>query len=311
MFDRILDRIDRSRDQFLAKDNSDRVWLLRRGVYFATFLYFALLLPDASRYFGSESLVYGYIRMPHRLEPGFRMLFSETVGPYYLFFILGLFISILIGTWRSYVRVAGLLVYFFAFNLFNRVEYISNGSVTVTYLLLIYLMFMSERNIPNLESNKWSYLNRLITNSAFFIAQLQICTVYLTAGLYKLSGEEWIGGSAFYYTLNFEFLSHKLIANQFFKSDLALYAANYYALGYQVLFPLLVWVKSIKKWLLLTGFILHLGIIVVNGLVDFGLIMMVSYSLFINNDEAKRIRNFTISMFYRIPIFFKKLNTRN
>ncbi|MBL4625496.1 MAG: HTTM domain-containing protein [Flavobacteriales bacterium] len=310
MFERFFNKIDSARDNFIAKDNSDRIWLLRRGVYFTTFFYFLLLLPEADYFYGPDSLVYGYPRFFDWFEPGVRLLFTNTFGPYYLYFFFGLFISIAIGIWKPFVRISGPFIYFFAFNLFNRSEYISNGSVTVSCLLLIYLILMSEdRN--SFKNEKFEYTNKLLTNATFLIAQLQICTVYLTAGLYKLSGEQWLNGSAFYYTLNFEYLSHKLIANQFFKSDFLLYASNYCALAYQVFFSFLVWIKPIKKWLLLAGFMLHIGIIVINGLVDFGLIMMVSYSLFIDNETAGNVRSFFNSIFKRNGFIFKKLNSGN
>ncbi len=182
------------------------------------------------------------------------------------------------------------LVYFFAANLFNKVEYISNGSVTVTTLLLIYLVFMSE-NKKAFSDERWSYPNNLLTNVAFFMAQLQICILYLSAGMNKLIGNEWLAGEAFYYTLNFAFFTQPTIADQLMKSDLVLYLCNYLALGYQLLFWVLVWFKPVKKWLLIVGVALHFGIIVLNGLVDFGLIMLASYLLFIEPETARKLRS--------------------
>lgn len=281
-------RMERFRGSLVDSDYSNNIWLLRRGVYLAIFLNFLLLLPAAEYFFGSDSLVFGYNMIPDWLDPFFRVLFSQTFGPHYQYFIGLLFVLLISGSFKPLVRWIAPLIYIITINLFNKAEFIANGSVSVTSILLLLLVFMSEQNIE--ENNKLNYLNSLITNTSFWLARFQICVVYLTAGVFKLTGENWIGGEAFYYALNFQFLSHEGVANFLFKSELLLYAGNYFALFYQLLFPLLVWIKPIKKWLLLLGVFLHLSIIFVNGLVDFGLIMLVSYSLFLNSEKIGFLR---------------------
>jgi hypothetical protein len=276
--------------EFSQRDNSDTIWLLRRAVYLTVFIYFLMLLPGLHYFFGAESIRFGYNQLPDWFGWMIRLLFEKGIQDYYMWFIGGLFISLAIGIISPLVRVMSVLVYFFAANLFNKVEYISNGSVTVTTLLLIYLVFMSE-NKKAFSDERWSYPNNLLTNVAFFMAQLQICILYLSAGMNKLIGNEWLAGEAFYYTLNFAFFTQPTIADQLMKSDLVLYLCNYLALGYQLLFWVLVWFKPVKKWLLIVGVALHFGIIVLNGLVDFGLIMLASYLLFIEPETARKLRS--------------------
>jgi hypothetical protein len=55
---------------------------------------------------------------------------------------------------------------------------------------------------------------------------------------------------------------------------------NYVVIFYQLLFPVLVWLKSIKKWYLALGIIQHLFIAFAFGLPTFGFIMVISYSVF-------------------------------
>jgi hypothetical protein len=55
---------------------------------------------------------------------------------------------------------------------------------------------------------------------------------------------------------------------------------NYLVIWYQLLFPVLVWIKPIKKWYLLAGIVQHLFIAFVLGLPSFGLIMIVAYAIF-------------------------------
>lgn len=289
MLNKILDRFETVALEFSQRDNSDRIWLLRRAVYFTVFIYFLMLLPGTEYFFGSGSIRFGYSQLPDWFGWMIRLLFEEGIQDYYLWFIVGLFISLVLGFISPLVRVMSVLVYFFAANLFNKVEYISNGSVTVTILLLIYLVFMSEDK-KAFRDERFSYPNNLLTNAAFVMAQMQICILYLSAGMNKLIGNEWLAGEAFYYTLNFAFFTHPTIANQLMKYDLILYLCNYLALGYQLLFCVLVWVRPVKKWFLMVGVLLHFGIIVLNGLVDFGLIMLASYLLFIEPETARKLR---------------------
>jgi hypothetical protein len=55
---------------------------------------------------------------------------------------------------------------------------------------------------------------------------------------------------------------------------------NYTVVFYQLLFPILVWIRSIKKWFLAIGIIQHLFIAFAFGLPTFGFIMVISYAIF-------------------------------
>jgi hypothetical protein len=57
---------------------------------------------------------------------------------------------------------------------------------------------------------------------------------------------------------------------------------NYGALLYQSIFPLLIWIKRIKAPLLVVGCLFHLGIAVMLNLWDFGMAMIVGYTLFLD-----------------------------
>jgi hypothetical protein len=67
-------------------------------------------------------------------------------------------------------------------------------------------------------------------------------------------------------------------------------ALNYVVLAYQLLFPVLVWIKKIKKPFLILGILMHLYIAFVIGLVSFGFVMILPYIYFWPNSTAEARR---------------------
>jgi len=62
------------------------------------------------------------------------------------------------------------------------------------------------------------------------------------------------------------------------------------ALAYQLAFPFLIWIKKIKKLLLAFGVLFHLVIGLGMGIWDFALIMMASYTAFIEMKKSPNQR---------------------
>jgi hypothetical protein len=51
-------------------------------------------------------------------------------------------------------------------------------------------------------------------------------------------------------------------------------------IGFELAFPVLVWFRATRKWILITGIVFHLTIAVMLGLPEFATVMIVSYTLF-------------------------------
>ena len=188
-------------DAFILKaettDYSSTVWLFRRGVYFTVLIYFLTLLPQASFFFGPEALKYGYLKYNEVLGKPVRLLFTEIFGKYYIWFLIGCFVSLVSGLFGVFQRFSTLLVYFFAFNLINRAEHIMNGSSSLMWILLFYLLFMDENRKATVAGNKLGFIGKTLDVFAIWTARIQVCIVYLSAGVYKLTGETWLKGEAF------------------------------------------------------------------------------------------------------------------
>ncbi|HEU4716608.1 MAG TPA: hypothetical protein VFU15_02195, partial [Bacteroidia bacterium] len=74
---------------------------------------------------------------------------------------------------------------------------------------------------------------------------------------------------------------HFLSQNAFF-----VYAGTYLTLVLQLAFPLTIWFRKTRTVTMITGIVIHLLIIFLMGITDFGLIMIAAYSLFVKDGAA-------------------------
>jgi len=58
---------------------------------------------------------------------------------------------------------------------------------------------------------------------------------------------------------------------------------TYFTLAFELLFPILIWYKKHRLWLLISGVFLHLGIYVTMMIFDFEIYFVAIYGFFISN----------------------------
>jgi hypothetical protein len=174
---------------------------------------------------------------------------------------------------KPFVYLTGYMLYYSAYFAFN------SGFL----LCLLWTFFL----IPLQLSSK-SRSADVINNLVLIACVAQFMLVYLIAGFTKWSGIDWLEGSGLYYALHLEHYSPDWVRNMFLGSTGLLMILSYFALIYQTAFPFLIWVKRIKIPLLIAGCLFHLGIAIMLNLWDFGLAMIVGYTLFLEERWAAR-----------------------
>jgi hypothetical protein len=91
------------------------------------------------------------------------------------------------------------------------------------------------------------------------ILQLQLCIVYLVAGVWKAKGDPWLDGSAVGTVLQLgEF--QRFPIPDFVMTPLASSALTFFTLGFELSFPFLVWVPKLRFPILVLGILLHAGL---------------------------------------------------
>jgi hypothetical protein len=127
--------------------------------------------------------------------------------------------------------------------------------------------------------------------------QYQVAVIYLSSGLSKFAGPLWRDGSAVYYSLSnnvvqrvpVEVMPPALL-------DLTV-LATYGTLAFELGFPLLVWGRRTRPWVLWSGVMLHLGVWLTLEVGPFSWVMMATYVAFLDPEDVARLVQGTA--FYR------------
>lgn len=141
----------------------------------------------------------------------------------------------------------------------------------------LFLLYLIPAYLP-LGENYKPILKRL----GLWLCRMQVIVAYLVSSVYKFQSPEWVDGTAIYYIFSINAFSLPPITDWIVATPFLYKTFTWISLAYQTLFPVLVWFKKIKPWLFFVGILFHLGIAFVMGIVDFGVIMIISYLLFVD-----------------------------
>ena len=270
--------------------NPHVIALFRKCLYLFLLINTLILLPVADEIWGPNNSMISYYNSDAFLLKFLNILSYHHFEDYYLFFVWGQIIFLIIGLTGKYQRLTSIFIYLFSANLYMKATNIQNAGNNVTLLMLIYLIFMNEHSDKNKTSpNLWNIIDTTCTNLAFSAAKIQLVVLYAVAGIYKLKGEHWLDGTALYYVLHIDEFSHPFIQKHFTDSAFITYTGTYFTLFFQLSFPLLVWFQYTRKIMLFLGTILHLLIAFGLGITDFGLVMLIMYMLFYSNERSKQL----------------------
>ncbi len=150
--------------------------------------------------------------------------------------------------------------------------------------LLFFNIFFSVKRTPHTVVND---LKTALHNTALIGIKVQICLVYFLASWFKLTDSAWLDGTAVYHIFQIpEYTSALLFSLPLWCCVIL----NYATLAYQLLFPFLIWFRPLKIYVFAFGIIQHLIIAVAMGLFSFGIIMIISYILFLKYDGKPATR---------------------
>lgn len=199
---------------------------------------------------------------------------SKTIGYVFLF---GALILVLLSYFIKKIPfVFEFTLWFLVLNIHNKLYPTLTGGSYLINQFLFFNCFFSKHN--QLKLNWKKSITVCIHNFGVIATILQVLMVYFIAALSKLNDIDWLHGDAI---CKISKVGHyNMFSNWFNSNYLVDVFLNYLVLGYQLLFPFLVWIKKIKKSFLLIGILMHLYIAFVMGLVEFGSVMIISYIFF-------------------------------
>lgn len=240
------------------------VWFLGHAIYLSTAVQVlwgpeALLMPMIRQGDGTlKNVIYilNYLRSYNILVMAVHVLSA-------LLSLLGYFRFVP----KILVVITGWMLYYAAIPAFN------SG-------FLLMMLFGTFAVFMNPKANSQSAI--LLSNLAFIAAIVQFILVYAVAALYKFEGTTWLNGTSLHYVLYYRPLVNEGPAHFLHQFPRLLVALTYVGLVYQASFGLLIWVKWIKRPLLIVGLCFHLFIGLVMHLWDFAFAMIFAYALFID-----------------------------
>lgn len=191
---------------------------------------------------------------------------------------------------------------FTAITLFIFVQIIQNlswltlngGDNILKFLILYYALIDSFGSFSIGKSKKIQNpeLNNAISNLGYYSIIIHIGIIYFSSAFHKINADLWFNGVATYYVLGGDrFMGTQwnipLIKNGYFVTF-----STYGTIILELLFPFLVWYKSLKYLLLVCMLFLHIGIAVFMMLYDFQIIFVLALGFFLTNNEWEALVSF-------------------
>lgn len=201
-------------------------------------------------------------------------------------FVAFLVASILL-TVGFYARPAAVVIFVVNLSLQHRNNFIINSGDRLFLMLAAYAACMPLSQRWSLEA-LWAKRPTLSTRSGWGLrlVQLQIAYIYLSAAFSKLGQPRWLNGRAMR-----DVLSSPLYAEWPAYVDFwpLVYALTWGTLVLELAFPLGIWFKRYRPWLIATGVAFHVGIDITMCIPMFSWIMMLCYLAYLTDDESERL----------------------
>jgi len=253
--------------------------VFRGSILVFIFLYVLQFLPIAKQYFGPYNYMIPYYKSSNLLLKPLNLLEGTAYSVYYLYFLVGILLSILSYFLLPFKRLSLIVTYILLMNLYHKTAPLQNGGFSLLTMALFMLLFIDER-AEKTKNVFWRTIKITVANFTFLAIRLQVVFLYLVASYYKLQGQTWVDGTAFYYVLYNDMYTHPFFTRLFIDNTFVIKSVSWFTLLFQLFFPILVWIKKTKNIMLIAGVFLHIMIAWVMGIVDFGIIMILMYTLF-------------------------------
>jgi hypothetical protein len=229
-------------------------------------------------FFGRDSIIYYTpVSINAIKDPAFLLYTNQSPALNAVFIVLLLIICLSGFFYKSVYFMADLLIWFLALNIHNVIYPALSGGDHLLNQFLFFNCFLSFDLVK--QETLTSNLKTALHNFASTAILLQVCIAYFISALSKLDSCEWLRGSAIATISGIKHFSLYSSAGSLTGSWLAM-PLNYLILFYQLLFPILVWIRPLKKTFLIAGICMHLYIGLVMGLPWFALIMITGYIFF-------------------------------
>ncbi|WP_329128273.1 HTTM domain-containing protein [Streptomyces caniferus] len=227
---------------------------------------------------------------------------SKSETWFQLAFHMGAVVALLFMLgWKT--RAMTVLHYIFLWSLQQRNPMLLDGGDNATVIVLVFFVFVDsgarfsldarlrrrKKAQPDAESMRYR-IGSLLHHAGLLGAILQVCTIYLVSGMYKVQGERWQNGTALYYILRVGEFGWPGVNHLVYEHATLVVAMSYATVFFQLAFVFLLLKRSLRPFAVTCGVLLHLGIAVyMSGLLTFSLTMIALELLIMGDEHYHRI----------------------
>jgi hypothetical protein len=227
-----------------------------------------------------------------RLSP-LQYVNDPTLAHVFLAFTFAVAIGFTLG-WRT--RLMGVLLYLCMLSLYHRNVSGSGGPDAVPMIMSFYMMLCPCGAAYSLDARRearrrGTAAEPLMIPWAQRLLQMQICLIYFQSTIIKCQGPLWLNGTTVHYILflkEFRELDMEWLAN----FPLLINAMTQGAIMFQFALAFWLWFKPTRRWAIMAGLMLHVGLKPILNIPGFGETMMATYLVFLAPDELDALLRF-------------------
>jgi hypothetical protein len=208
-------------------------------------------------------------------------LLNFGVGVFVLVFSLILLANLFIRL--NYI--GAFLIFWFSVCLSKFLFPVLNGSDLVLNLFLLIGLV-----IPTFPTLKWpgfEDIQKVVSVFGVLFIKIEIALIYFLSGYDKLITASWRNGNAIFSVANLDYFSNPNFSMQL--SGISALVLAWLVILFEISFAFFIWFKKLRNYWLIAGVVFHMAIIVFMGLLDFGLVMIISYLIFL---PAKKLASY-------------------
>ncbi len=312
--DRLFEEINRlwgAVDRFLQEPVSGRPLAFFRVVWGGFLIYYYLRIYWLlNLYYGADGLYYvpGISGQPPILQ--WSLFYWVGQSSLILHGMYALALIAALGTMLGrYTRTCSVVVFFCTISFITPAFWGTNSADQLVKIISFLFMVAS---LAGYTTRYYSLDNRdqdedeedgdqaLIPAWPYRIFQVQLCIVYAMSGLAKAGKSDWQNGQAM------EVVFAQTDSWMRFDVGLGDYPAFLALSTVAVLlwelvaFPVLVWIKGLRLWVLASGVLFHVSIIIICKVFIFSEVMILLYFAFLTENEIKHVSSYLKSVYQGI-----------
>jgi Vitamin K-dependent gamma-carboxylase len=222
---------------------------------------------------------------PYRLSP-LQFVNDPNVAHVFLAFTFAVAVAFTLG-WRT--RLMSILLYLCMLSLYHRNVSSNGGPDAVPTILTFYMMLCPCGAAYSLDARREAKkrgvaAEPLIIPWAQRLLQMQICLLYFQSTILKCQGPLWLNGTTVHYILflkEFRELDMEWLANY----PLLINLMTTGAILMQFTLAFWLWFRPTRRWAIVAGLMLHVGLKPILNIPAFGETMIATYLTFLAPDE--------------------------